>query len=359
MPTHGQLANHVKSLFREYRNDRYFRPSFTKASKRTLCELIRLHAGYDNRNVIPRPPTPSIPKPRGDLYDAYMRRMQCFFQAVGCTVSVRDLNVPQTEVVANFLAGIRNPDDEFYENNFSVSRRPRPTGDRFPLAVLSEYACRDYFPLSLSGLKREMKEKIHHFLKHYDCHQKIRPPLPKRRRLFLQEYYQYRERAQSLFDKVGFPVGVEYLTLPMIEALLNFMVGRKYPQREQYRKVFVANALSPVHHFVSMYKPYENENYPISVGQFHGSKNLIRPLLFFTPIEKVERWFPPPPSNKIKKGRSRLFLNYQVLFDRLGVPVDPGILPIAYIEAVLNYASIAAIEKPSTDQTLPKLKYAG
>ncbi|BBO83370.1 hypothetical protein DSCO28_39360 [Desulfosarcina ovata subsp. sediminis] len=57
-------------------------------------------------------------------------------------------------------------------------------------------------------------------------------------------------------------------------------------------------------------------------------------------MEKINRWFPPPSSTKIKNKRTQLFLNYQVIFDQLGVPVDPVILPIAYIEAILNFAQM-------------------
>ena len=77
---------------------------------------------------------------------------------------------------------------------------------------------------------------------------------------------------------------------------------------------------------------------PISRGQYHGLRDQIVPLLYFTPKEHVQRWFDPPHSTKIKTGRRRLFLNYKVIFDRLGIDVDPICLPIAYIESVLNYA---------------------
>jgi len=359
MPTHSQLASRVKALYREYANERYYRPSFIKSSKKTLLSLIRLQAGYDNCDVISRPPTPAMQKPRGAVYDAYMKRMQVFFQRVGCLVSVQELNVPQMEAVANFLAGIKHPDDAFYEKNFSTNGNRRPTRERRTLDLLSRYACQDYFPVSLSGLSVERKEKIQLFLDRYKGRQKNRPPLPKSKKLFMQDYYQYRVRAQQFFDKVGFPVEAASLTLPMIEALLNFMVGRRTPQKEQYRKVFVANSVSPVHHFVSMYKPYENEMYPISVGQYHGKKDRIQPLLFFRPDKRVERWFLPPSSTKIKKGRTRLFLNYQVLFDRLEIAIDPGLLPIAYIEAVLNYAQMAAMEKRTVFSERPRFQVAG
>ena len=231
MPTHSQLASRVKSLYRAYANERYYRPSFIKSSKKTLLALIRLHTEYDDRNVIARPPTPSMQKPRGAVCDAYMKRMQMFFQRVGCFVSVQELNVPQTEAVANFLAGIKKPDDDFYEKNFSTPRLQGSTLERRTFALLSEYACRDYFPVSLAGLSVERKEAIHRFVCRYECRQKRRPPLPKNKKLFLQDYYLYRERAQQFFDKVGFSVEAAYLTLPMIEALLNFMVGHRHPQK--------------------------------------------------------------------------------------------------------------------------------
>jgi len=359
MSTHSQLASRVKNLYREYTNERYYRASFIKSSKKTLLALIRLQAEYDNRNVISRPPTPSMQKPRGAVYDAYMKRMQFFFKMVGCCVSVQDLNVPQTEAVVNFLAGIKNPGDGFYEKNFSTPRLQGSTLERQTLELLSEYACRGYFPVSLTGLSVERKEKIHRFLNRYECRQKIRPPLPKNKKLFLQDYYQYRERAQQFFDKVGFPVEAAYLTLPMIEALLNFMVGHRRPQEEQYRKVFAANSTSPVHHFVSMYKPYENSRYPITAGQYRGKRKAIRPLLYFSPEKKVERWFSPPESTKIRNGRTRLFLNYRVIFDRLDIPVNPSILPIAYAEAVLNFARITTAEKKTTYPEVVQLQHAG
>ena len=54
-----------------------------------------------------------------------------------------------------------------------------------------------------------------------------------------------------------------------------------------------------------------------------------------------------------------LFLNYQVLFDRLGIGIDPGLLPIAYIEAVLNYARMATVEKRATVAEQPRFQVAG
>jgi hypothetical protein len=144
----------------------------------------------------------------------------------------------------------------------------------------------------------------------------------------------------------------------MIEALLNFLVGHKHPSAEQYRKVFTANAVNPVEFFVAKYKPYENSRYPLTVGQYHGRKDEITPLLFFKPDQPVERWFPAPATNKIKAGRPRLFLNYAVLFERLGIAVAPGILPIAYIEAVINYSQAASVSR-ETANTKHLLRRAG
>jgi hypothetical protein len=93
-----------------------------------------------------------------------------------------------------------------------------------------------------------------------------------------------------------------------------------------------------------MFKPYENHRYPISVGQYHGKRDQIIPLLYFKPADYVRRWFAAPSSNKIREGRTRLFLNYTVIFERLGITVAPEVLPIAYIEAVLNYAQSKMIE---------------
>ena len=356
MCTHDQLATRVKTLYREYGNETYCRPSFIKVSKKTLQKLIQLHAEYDNRKVIPRPPTPPKQKPRGEACDAYKHRMQCFFQAVGCPVPVSELNVPQTENIANFLAGIRNPGNNLYEANLPTPRHQRPSGEDDTVDLLSEYACAAYFPLSLSGLRMDRRRHIGAFLRNYTCRQKIRPPLPKNRKLLLDDYYQYRRRAQAFFDKVGFPVAVEYLTLPMIEALLNFMVGNRHPRKEMYRKVFAANSIGPVSHFVAMYKPYENSRYPISVGQFHGKRKRIVPLLYFSPQEPAVRWFAPPPSTKIKNGRARLFLNYQIMFDRLGITVEPHRLPIAYIEAVLTFAEKKTASQPRVYPKFPALQ---
>ncbi|BBO86499.1 hypothetical protein DSCO28_70650 [Desulfosarcina ovata subsp. sediminis] len=358
MPTHPQLVSEVTQCYRIYGNAKYCRPSFVKASKTTLFKLIEQHAHYNNTTCIQRPPTPIMQKLRGEAYDAYKDRMRAFFHEVGAIVSVDELNVPQTDVVANFLAGIRYPDNRFYEQNYTTPTFHRSDWENKLLARLSEYACREYFPVSLSGLSVKKKEKIYDFLNHYECRQKIRPPLPKSKKLFLQDYYQYRERAQSLFDKVDFPVGVAYLTLSMIEALLNFMVGHRHPKMEQYKKVFAANSVSPVTHFVSMYKPYGNKRYPISVGQYHGRKDQIRALLFFSPVKKINRWFSPPPSTKIKNERTQLFLNYQVIFDQLGVPVDPIILPIAYIEAILNFAQMKSATLETDSPKLTKLQHA-
>jgi hypothetical protein len=296
-------------------------------------------------------------KLRGSEYDAYKSRMRLFFEEAGATVGVAELSVPQTEVVANFLAGIKNPGDHVYEKNYNAKELRRPDWENAITGVLAEYACKAYFPVSISALTAERKRSIGRFLSSYVRWKKIRPPLPKNKKLFLNDYYQYRQRAQMFFKEVGFPVGVEYLTLSMIEALLNFMVGHRHPDKERYRKVFAANAVSPVYYFVSMYKTFENRRYPVSVGQYHGEKETIRPLFSFTPIEWVQRWFAPPRSNKIKTGRSQLFLNYRVLFDRLGITVDPLVLPIAYIEAVLNYAHAVAVTPSPVVDERPMLRF--
>lgn len=356
MPTHAQLATRVKRLYLDYGNPKYCCPSFVMASKGTLLRLVSLHAGYDNHTRCQRPPIPQLRILRGAAYDAYMNRMQPFFLKAGATVSVIDLNVPQTEVVANFLSGIKHPADCLYEKNYPSAGYGRRAWESRMIALLSDYACNDYFPVSLSGLRLVQKKSMHHFLKGYTGRLKFRPPLPNHKKMFMDEYFQYRQRAQAFFDKVGFPVRVEYLTLPIIESLLNFMAGYKHPEKERYRRVFATSAVHPVDYFVSMYKPYENRRYPISVGQYHGKKKQITPLLYFKPGEAVSRWFPPPPSNKIKTGRTRLFLNYEVIFDRLEIPVDPRVLPIAYIEAVLNYAEVATAGQPSAGA---ELRFAG
>jgi hypothetical protein len=54
-----------------------------------------------------------------------------------------------------------------------------------------------------------------------------------------------------------------------------------------------------------------------------------------------------------------LFLNYRVLFERLGITVEPVTLPIAYIEAVLNYAQMAKVEKRAAFAERPRFQVAG
>jgi len=218
--------------------------------------------------------------------------------------------------------------------------------------LLSEYACDEFFPVCLTAVPARTKRHILDFMQSHVCHRKTRPPLPKQKKLFLNDYYQYRLRAQKFFDKAGLGLRVEVLTLSVIEALLNFIVGHKKPDSEIYNKVFLANAVSPVETFVSKYKPHENHRYPISVGQYHGRKNEISPLLFFKPTEYIERWFSPPKTNKIKSGRTRLFLNYRVFFERLNIEVDPMILPISYIEAVLGFAQAIASKQFAVDEDL-------
>jgi hypothetical protein len=64
-------------------------------------------------------------------------------------------------------------------------------------------------------------------------------------------------------------------------------------------------------------------------------------------------------TNKIQTARRRqLFTDYRIMFQRLGIEVPPGILPIAYIEAVLNYAQSKAI-CPVAAPSVPPLSRAG
>jgi hypothetical protein len=308
-------------------------------------KLIALHDGYDLAAGMGRPPSPSQRILRETAYDDYKRRMHHFFQQAGTHVSAHELNVPQTEAVANFLVGrkrtILGPD----ATGVAPPNRYRCALDGRIVAILSDYSCEVYFPVTVAGLCVAIKKQILNFLCTFSAPRKIRPPLPMHRKLFMNHYYQYRQRARTFFAKAGFSVAVEHLNLALIEALLNFIAGRKHPGAETYAKVFAANSVPPVNYFVAMYKAYENKRYPISVGQYHGRKNQITPLLYFRPVEHMERWFPPPVSNKIRNGRTRLFLNYRVMFERLGVPVAPEVLPIAYIEALLNYARAAAAPK--------------
>ncbi len=334
----SELASQVNELYRSYGAGTCYRPRFERLRNNTLKKLIRLHWVYDNSRPVSRPPEPTMQVLRGDVYDTYKRRMEQFFNQVKAGISVHELNVPQTEIIANFLAGDtphRDRDDR--RNLRQVTDGVKPW-ERKLIDTLKEYACEDVFPISLSGLTKADRRRIADFVEQYTVGQRIRPPLPKQRKLFLDNYYQYRQRAQAFFDKVAFPVRAERFTLSQIEALLNFMAGNRHPKEITYRKVFKANTRRPVDCFISMYKPYENPRYPISAGQYHGRKDEITPLLYFTPADTVERWFPPPPSTKIRSGRKRLFLNYRVYFDRLGVPVPPDRLPIAFIEAISNYA---------------------
>jgi hypothetical protein len=276
---------------------------------------------------------------RNDAYDDYEERMHHFFSSLEVDVPIQDLNIPQMEAVANFLSDIRHPSDTWYESRFGVNRRQRCRTDAQIMALLKDYACNDYFPLKFIDFCKLQKSRLLHFLQVYTVRYKIRPPLPKHKKLFMDDYYHYRKRAQDFFRKTGFPIPARCLCLSWIEALLNFLVGQRHPSKDRYAKVFAANARRPVHYFISRYKPYENSLYPISAGQYQGKKNQIMPLLFFQPGESVQRWFPAPATNKIQASkRRRLFLNYAVMFQRLGIDVDPNILPIAYIEAVITYA---------------------
>ena len=344
-----ELIRKVESLYRDYRNIRHCNPSFRHATKSTLLNLITLHERYRCREQIQRPSTPPKRILRGNDYDAYKHRMATFFSKTVAGVSVNELSVPQTEIVANFLAGIKHPGDHLYEENYIKGRQRQQDWEIDLRNTLSEYACKEYFPVSLTALHAVTKRRIRHFMQNHVRRYKLRPPLPKQKKLFLHDYYQYRERAQTFFDKVGLYIRTEYLTLSIIEAMLNFIVDHKHPDKEMYRKVFIANAIRPVDAFVDKYRDFENSRYPITVGQYHGRKNEIRPLLYFKPTECIERWFSPPRSNKIKNSRRRLFLNYRVMFERLNIEVDPIILPITYIEAVLNYAQATAPRHTSTD----------
>jgi hypothetical protein len=282
---------------------------------------------------------------RGEAYDEYKSRMEQFFIRAGAGISVYELSVPQTEIVANFLSGIKNPSNRSYCRNYQKPSTRQQPWERQLIATLRKYACADLFPVHLTGICKKDRRRIADFVAGHTVRQHIRPPLPKQKKLFLDNYYQYRKRAQDFFDKAAFPVPVERLSLSQIEALLNLMVGHKHPQKSMYQKVFTANAGRPVDAFIAMYKPYQNPRYPISPGQYHGRKDEITPLLYFRPVDTVTRWFPPPPSTKIKAGRLRLFLNYRVCFDRLGVPVAPERLPIAYIEAIINYAQSMPVQR--------------
>jgi hypothetical protein len=358
VPTRSELAREVNNLYRSYGNDAYYRPCFGRVRNDTLLKLIRLHRDHDNRTPITRPPGPAMKVLRGDAYDEYKRRMERYFIQAGAGVSVHELSVPQTEIIANFLAGNKNPSDRSYHRKYRrISPRQQPW-ERQLIATLENYACKDVFPLRLTGICKKDCRRIFDFLTGYTVQQRIRPPLPKQKKLFLENYYQYRRRAQAFFNRAAFPVPAERLSLPQIEALLNFMVGRKHPKKSVYQKVFAANARRPVDYFISMYKPFENPRYPISPGQYHGRRDEITPLLYFRPVETVNRWFPPPPSTKIRAGRRRLFLDYRVYFERLGVPVSPERLPIAYIEAVANFAQSMPVQKRD-DKSRSSLLRAG
>ena len=338
MYTNSQLADKVKRLYWDYANLNYWKPNFIMVSRKHLLDLIELRSSYKIDKPVERPPTPEKGKLLNEDYDLFKSRMRDFCLKVGVKVPLHALSIPQTDTIANFLAGIKHPPDELYPVLSATYSHHRCALERKIIALLSDYACNFYFPVRKTCLRVDSKKRMLHFLENYTCRKQIRPPLPKSKRLLMDDYYQYRQRAQIVFDKVGFPVGAEFISLPLIEALLNFMAGHKHPEKETYQKVFNTNIILPVNHFITKYKPYENSRYPISVGQYQGKRDQITPLLFFQPAEKVDRWFEPPVSNKIKAGRKRLFLNYTVMFDRLGINVSPSTLPIAYIEAILNYA---------------------
>ncbi len=359
MPTHSQLAAQVAALYRDFANPTYHRVQFKTVPKKTLLDLVRLYQTYTLPAAVERPPVPRLRILREEHYDIYKNQMQRFFSRVAAEVPVHTLNVPQTEAVANFLSGIKCPPDPLTDPRLSMGNGGRNTAEGRIAAILSDYACKHYFPVKASGLDSASKKKLLRFLDNYSCRQRIRPPLPKHRKIFMGDYYHYRKRAQQFFDKVGFPIKVEILSLALIEALLNFMVGHRHPPKERYAKVFAANTLHPVHYFVTMYKPYENKRYPLSIGQYHGKKDELLPLLFFQPGDPVQRWFPAPATNKIQTARRRqLFTDYRIMFQRLGIEVPPGILPIAYIEAVLNYAQSKAI-CPVAAPSVPPLFRAG
>jgi hypothetical protein len=351
MPTHAQLAAQVETLYRDYANRKYFGLQFKTVPKKTLENLVRIHNAANCGIAADRPPMPRMRLLKEAAYDEYKARMQRFFTRVA-GVPLHALNVPQTEAVANFFTGIKHPPDRLYGENMPTrSSRRRDMEDRIE-GILREYACEFYFPVKVTGLDKQVKRDLLHFLEHDDRRLRFRPPLPKHRKIFMRDYYLYRRRAQACFDKVGFPIRAEHFSLATLEALLNFMVGHRHPSRERYAKVFAAGSVHPLHHFLSMYKPFENRRYPISAGQYHGKKDQLTPLLFFQPREPVLRWFPAPATNKIQTARRRrLFINYGMMFHRLGIEVPPGILPIAYIEAVLNYSQAEArllVENPST-----------
>ena len=357
MPTHAQLASLVETLYRDYANRKYFRLQFKTVPNKTLEDLVRIHNAANCGIAADRPPMPQMRLLKEAAYDEYKALMQRFFTRVA-GVPLHVLNVPQTEAVANFFAGIKHPPDRLYGENIPTRSSRRRAMEHRIEGILREYACEFYFPVKVAGLGKQVKRELLHFLEHYDRRQRFRPPLPKHRKIFMRDYYLYRRRAQACFDKVGFPIRAEQFSLAMLEALLNFMVDHRHPSRERYAKVFAAGCVQPVHHFLSMYKPFENSHYPISASQYHGKKDQLTPLLFFQPREPVPRWFPAPATNKIQTTRRRhLFMNYRIMFQRLGIDVPPSVLPIAYIEAILNFAWSEA-RLPAANQPAP-LSMAG
>ncbi|MBT8341862.1 MAG: hypothetical protein HKP58_07335 [Desulfatitalea sp.] len=337
MATHAKLAAEAQRLYRDYANQKYFRIHFSSAKKRTIEDVIHLRNSYNPDDSIRRPSTPEKSSLHGDALDRYVDRIHQFFKRLGLAVRAAELNVPQLEAVTNFVAGIQYPRDDYYERNFVAVSRPSLAEQRI-IDTLSEYSCAAYFPVTYLRIPSGMKHGLLRFIENRPS-RRPRPPFPKSKKLFLSDYLQYRKRAQDFFDEIKLPIRAEALNLSLTEAIMNFISGFKHPEREMYERIFNANRLHPVDFFIKRYKPFENPCYPISRGQYHGRKHQITPLLYFTPTAFVDRWFAPPPSTKIKTARKRLFLNYRVMFERLGVPVDLAILPIAYIEAVLNYAA--------------------
>ena len=151
-------------------------------------------------------------------------------------MSAHELNVPQTEAVANFLVGrkrtILGPD----ATGVAPPNRYRCALDGRIVAMLSDYSCDVYFPVTVAGFVWRLKSRFSIFCAPFHPPGRSAPPLPMHRKLFMNHYYQYRQRAQEFFAKAGFPVAVEHLNLALIEALLNFIAGRKHPGPKPTRK---------------------------------------------------------------------------------------------------------------------------
>jgi hypothetical protein len=347
-PTHSQLARMAQKLYWRHTNPTYYRVCFNQCKKKVIEQLIELYNGYRRTKSFQRPPTPTKKILRGEELDSYRQRIQTFYFYLGIPLHTTDLNVPQLEALTNYLANITNPSDSIYEANFQASTHKLTSVEQQIIGRLSDYTCKELYPVRTIRIPRHEQEKLLSFLKTHRPKKQIRPPLPKHKKLFLEDYYQYRHRAQEFFDKHGCRVNANTLNLSHIESILNFIADRKQPSIDAYERIFSANRLLPVDFFIKKYKPFENDRYPISKGQYHGNKNLLTPLLYITPLPSVSRWFAPPRTTKLKKGRNRLFLNYKVMFERLNLPVDPNCLPIAYIEAILNYSACHQNERPNT-----------